>query len=412
MRVIITLKNSRLTEVVREQPQAVTNLQGFPKLPRICNQFLPENNKKPYFYPMNLKQATDVLNFNLTKIIINGDGYVALGENGNSTFYYYLKDHLGNVRSVITPDASNQPLVSQANDYFPGACPVCNDGRMSFESTLPNPGIRANYNKLKYNGKEEQEMSRQNLTRLDYGARFYDAQIGRFHSVDPVADNFSYQSPYVYASNNPIRYIDVMGLFAGEYINKNGRIIGNDGIDDQNIHIVSNKEDTKTIKKNNNAGRVTNPAEVEIDVTTNKTELAEALDVLNRTIENGGFAEESSVVTPEGDITRGKRGEITEGGIALATLPYVEGEDNTSIHSHPTGTTQTSGWSALRPGPGDPPAFRGFKRNIIVGALGDPKTDHSGNDIPRPHGAAFFGRNITTASKPKAVLYKNAIERV
>jgi len=342
-----------------------------------------------------------MLSFGRPSRISHGDGYIALSDNGGATFYYYLKDHLGNVRSVILPDASNQPIVSQANDYFPFG--------ISFESTLPNPGIRANYNKLKYNSKEEQEMPGK---WLDYGARFYDAQLGRFHSVDPLADNFSYQSPYVYASNNPIRYIDVMGLFAGEYINKNGRIIGNDGIDDQNIHIVSNKEDTKTIKKNNNAGRVTNPAEVEIDVTTNKTELAEALDVLNRTIENGGFAEESSVVTPEGDITRGKRGEITEGGIALATLPYVEGEDNTSIHSHPTGTTQTSGWSALRPGPGDPPAFRGFKRNIIVGALGDPKTDHSGNDIPRPHGAAFFGRNITTASKPKAVLYKNAIERV
>ncbi len=82
---------------------------------------------------------------------------------------------------------------------------------MSFESTLPNPGIRANYIKLKYNGKEEQEMSRQNLTRLDYGARFYDAQLGRFHSIDPLSEKFSYQSPFVYAANNPILYIDKNG---------------------------------------------------------------------------------------------------------------------------------------------------------------------------------------------------------
>lgn len=51
----------------------------------------------------------------------------------------------------------------------------------------------------------------------DYGARFYDAQIARFHSVDLLAEVFSFQSPYAYAANNPIYYIDYMGLGPKEW---------------------------------------------------------------------------------------------------------------------------------------------------------------------------------------------------
>ena len=45
-----------------------------------------------------------------------------------------------------------------------------------------------------------------------YGARFYDPSIGRFTTVDPLAEKYSFQNPQAYAANNPIRYIDFMGL--------------------------------------------------------------------------------------------------------------------------------------------------------------------------------------------------------
>jgi RHS repeat-associated protein len=77
-----------------------------------------------------------------------------------------------------------------------------------------NLGTERN-NAFLYNGKEfNDDMG---LNWYDYGARFYDAQIARFHSVDPHAEVYSYQSPFAYAANNPIYYIDYMGLGPKEW---------------------------------------------------------------------------------------------------------------------------------------------------------------------------------------------------
>jgi RHS repeat-associated protein len=124
---------------------------------------------------------------NRTRILIDG-GYI---ENG--VYHYYLTDHLGNNRVVVNQSGT----VTQKNHYYPFG--------MAFAEKFDN-GTKQPY---KYNGKELDQMHGLNL--YDYSARYYESAIGRFTTVDPLAEKYYSISPYVYVMNNPLKYIDPDG---------------------------------------------------------------------------------------------------------------------------------------------------------------------------------------------------------
>ena len=66
-------------------------------------------------------------------------------------------------------------------------------------------------NQYLYNGKELNDDFGLNWN--DYGARWYDAGIGRWGGVDPLAEKYSHLSSYNYVANNPLKYIDPDGRY-------------------------------------------------------------------------------------------------------------------------------------------------------------------------------------------------------
>ena len=113
----------------------------------------------------------------------------------NGAVDYFVKDHLGSVRVIVDQAGT----VREQNDYYPYGerCP---------ESTYAISAV----NRYKFNGKEEQTVG--DLGMLDYGARMYQAGIGRGFTQDPLAEKDYSVSPYAYCNNNPIRFIDPDGM--------------------------------------------------------------------------------------------------------------------------------------------------------------------------------------------------------
>lgn len=121
--------------------------------------------------------------------IFNNIGYYA-----DSAYFYYVKDHLGNICAVVNVDADS---VIQRTMYYASGVPMAASTGRDEQPYL-------------YNGKEFVEAHGWNT--YDYGFRGYYAPIGRFTSIDPLAEQTPWQSPYAYANNNFINAIDWMGL--------------------------------------------------------------------------------------------------------------------------------------------------------------------------------------------------------
>lgn len=130
------------------------------------------------------------------KYLHTEEGVVEYQSESSFTYEYFLKDHLGNTRAVVSADASGSLVTEEVDSYYPFG--------------LSHTGIpKGSDNKYLYNGKEMQDEL--DLGWYDYGARFYDPQIGRWHVIDGKAEKYTSSTHYAYAVNNPVIFLDPDG---------------------------------------------------------------------------------------------------------------------------------------------------------------------------------------------------------
>jgi RHS repeat-associated protein len=157
--------------------------------------------------------------------VAHSEGAVVRNDFGQYQHEYVLRDHLGNVR-VTFRDGVNRGLELEDPNGGPsnvGTDPTYDDGIVTKDDIVQinhfypfGMNMEGDWNgaqgknKYQFNGKEWNDDF--GLGWNDYGARFYDPTLGRWHSVDPLAEKACDWTPYRYGFNNPVKFVDPTGM--------------------------------------------------------------------------------------------------------------------------------------------------------------------------------------------------------
>lgn len=220
------------------------------------------------------------------------------------TKQYELSNHLGNVLTTVN-DIRNQDTnllyqstVTGAQDYY------------AFGMVQPGRAFSSNNYRYGFNGQEKSDEVRGEGNQIDFGERIYDSRIGRFLSMDPLANAYPFQSPYNFAANSPITLVDVMGMGPGDPLKH-------------------------TVAKGDNLTKISRKYGV------SKDDLAKMNGI--RDVNKISVGQEL-LVNPEADFSKNPRGayqntensfgsEVTIGDIAYVGMDFVlgQGEENSII---------------------------------------------------------------------------------
>ncbi|HPF00905.1 MAG TPA: RHS repeat-associated core domain-containing protein [Bacteroidales bacterium] len=130
---------------------------------------------------------------------------------------YELTNHLGNVLATISDH--KLPFSSNVNDgtvdYFLADITSSQD-YYPFGMIMPERNWNSSSYRFGFNGKENDNEVKGTGNFISFEFRDYDSRLGRFVTIDPLSAKYPWQSPYAFAANNPILYVDIMGLGPGD----------------------------------------------------------------------------------------------------------------------------------------------------------------------------------------------------
>jgi RHS repeat-associated protein len=213
-----------LTQTIAETLNPVANLTSFNNL-RTETTTRPKAYLNYMFFDEQFKYANQG---NAAPVNVSGGGTTPVYSDITTFFNAPVTATKNGYIYIFVSNESNIPVFFDNLNVTHTPGPILEENHY-YPFGLTMAGISSKTagkieNKYRFNGKELQSKEYADgsgLEMYDFGARMYDQQIGRWHTIDPKADLLEMSSPFVFCYNNPIKFKDPDGQLA---ILINGRV--------------------------------------------------------------------------------------------------------------------------------------------------------------------------------------------